>query len=200
MLLKTKHNLKTTFKVVLVFLGFVSKSPAQIIDNVGSKNYVKNEIEFAGTTFGLSEVSKLILNQEIENLNSNSELRESYLANLTLVLPIVEKSLKESGVPQDFKFLCVYNRFQKSTETTALLEKGIYWCFDKAKASDVDVLVNDYLDERRHIVAATDGAILCLKKNQVMFENWGATLFAHIASKDVLTALDVSKKWRSHLI
>ena len=110
-------------------------------------------------------------------------------------MPIVEPILKQQNVPDDFKFLVIYNKYQSSIETTTSLESGIYFCLDKEKGIDVDLLMNNQLDERKHLIAATKGAAICLKRNQVLYRNWGTTLFAHISDKKILNLLEVNKKW-----
>ncbi|MFN3488596.1 MAG: LysM peptidoglycan-binding domain-containing protein [Emticicia sp.] len=45
------------------------------------------------------------------------------------------------------------------------------------------------------MIAATKGATICFKRNQVLYRNWASTLFSHIAEKKILSLLEVNKKW-----
>ncbi|AFK05049.1 Peptidoglycan-binding lysin domain-containing protein [Emticicia oligotrophica DSM 17448] len=181
-----------TLLFLMVYLGRVFCFAHNTPDNAPSIPY---EIKFANVTFQLTEVTKYLVETEFEKIRNDKIQLHQNLDKFNLFLPVVEPILKESEVPVDFKFLMVYNKFQSTVEKTTLLESSVFWCLDKAKASDVDLLVNERLDERKHLIASTKGAALCIKRNQVLYRNWGATLFSHLADKKVLSMLEVNKKW-----
>lgn len=156
---------------------------------------VPYEIKFADITFQLNDVTRFLMQTELKNIQADRQNIQAELDKFALFLPLVEPILKNQSVPDDFKFLVIYNKFQSSIATSTSLESGIYWCLDKNKAIDVDLLMNNQLDERKHLIAATKGAAICLKRNQVLYRNWGTTLFAHISDKKILTLLEVSRKW-----
>ena len=156
---------------------------------------VPYEIKFANITFQLNDVTRYLIQTELKTIQSDRENLQSQLEKISMFLPIVEPILKQQNVPDDFKFLVIYNKYQSSIETTTSLESGIYFCLDKEKGIDVDLLMNNQLDERKHLIAATKGAAICLKRNQVLYRNWGTTLFAHISDKKILNLLEVNKKW-----
>ena len=62
--------------------------------------------------------------------------------------------------------MVVYNKFQNTVETMTALEMGFLWGLSKDKAIDVDLLINRQLDERKHLLAASKGATLSLKKKR----------------------------------
>lgn len=156
---------------------------------------VPYEVKFADITFQLNDVTRYLIQTELKNLQTNRQNIQNQLDKVALFLPVVEPILKEQNVPDDFKYLVSYNKYQSSIETNINLEAGVYWCLDKQKAEDVDLLMNNQLDERKHLIAATKGAAMCLKRNYVLYNNWGTTLFSHISDKKVLSLLEVSKKW-----
>lgn len=158
------------------------------------------EIKFADVTFQLNDVSRFLMSQEIASLMKNTELKKEYLKKLSLILPLVDPLIAKAKVPSDFKFLSIYNKYQKTTVISSFLEPGVFWCMDMSKALDVDLRVNYEVDERKHLILATKGALVCLKRNQVLYENWGTTLFAHLASREVLNILELNKKWSGRYI
>lgn len=161
---------------------------------------VPYEIKFSDVTFQLNDLSRYLLSQEVAALSKNEEVKYMYLDRLSLVMPIVDPIIKDANVPEDFKYLSIYNKYQQSLSVTSALEEGVYWCMDMAKARDVNLVVNNNIDERKHLVIASQGAVVCLKRNQVLYDNWGTTLFAHLASKEVLIQLEVAKKWTGKYI
>jgi len=156
---------------------------------------VPYEIKFADVTFQLTDVTRYLVQTELKNIQTNKSNLHQQLDKFNLFLPIVEPILKEKSVPDDFKFLMIYNKYQSSIETSISFENDIYWCLDREKADDVDLIVNDQFDERKHFISATKGAVICFKRNQVLYRNWASTLFSHIADKKILNLLEINKKW-----
>ena len=156
---------------------------------------VPYEIKFADVTFQLTDVTRYLVQTELKNIQTNKGNLHLQLDKFNLFLPIVEPILREKSVPDDFKFLMIYNKYQSSVETSISLENDVYWCLDREKADDVDLIVNDQFDERKHFISATNGAVICFKRNQVLYRNWASTLFSHIADKKILNLLEINKKW-----
>jgi membrane-bound lytic murein transglycosylase D len=183
-------------KIVFVFLlAFGGGENTFAFPHKIDNPLVPYEVKFADITFQLNDVTRYLIQTELKNIQSNRQSVQNQLDKITLFLPVVEPILKEQNVPDDFKYLVSYNKYQSSIETSTSLESGVYWCLDKAKAEDVDLLINSQLDERKHLIAATKGASMCLKRNYVLYKNWGTTLFSHISDKKVLSLLEVSRKW-----
>jgi membrane-bound lytic murein transglycosylase D len=183
---------------VVLIVGFQSPSFCQN-QKLGDKK-IPYEIKFADVTFQLNEVSRFLMSQEVIALRKNIEAKQDNLSKLGLVLPLVEPILRKENLPLDFRFLSIYNKYQKSIATTTLLDPNVYWCMDLEKAREVKLVINKEFDQRKHIVLATNGATICLKKNKSYFGNWGAVLFAHLANKDVTNLLEIDKKWTGEFI
>lgn len=183
-------------KIVFVFLlAFWGGKDSFAFPHKNDNPLVPYEVKFADVTFQLNDVTRYLIQTELNNIQSNRQSVQSQLDKISLFLPVVEIILHDQNVPDDFKYLVSYNKYQSSIETSTNLESGVYWCLDKQKAADVDLLMNSQLDERKHLIAATKGAALCLKRNYVLYKNWGTTLFSHISDKKVLNLLEVSRKW-----
>ena len=184
---------------IVFFLVFNNLSTVgQVSKCVDTK--VPFEIKFADVIFQLNDVSRFLMTQEIASLMKNTELKKEYLKKLSLILPLVDPIITKAKVHSDFKFLSIYNKYQKTTVISSFLEPGVFWCMDMSKALDVDLRVNYEVDERKHLILSTKGALVCLKRNQVLYENWGTTLFAHLASREVLNILELNKKWSGRYI
>lgn len=184
---------------IVFFLVFNNLSTlGQVPKFVDTK--VPFEIKFADVIFQLNDVSRFLMTQEIASLMKNTELKKEYLKKLSLILPLVDPIITKAKVHSDFKFLSIYNKYQKTTVISSFLEPGVFWCMDMSKALDVDLRVNYEVDERKHLILSTKGALVCLKRNQVLYENWGTTLFAHLASREVLNILELNKKWSGRYI
>ena len=184
------HTLFLAF--LFIFLGSVE---SRAFNHKNDSPLVPYEIKFADVTFQLTDVTRYLVQTELKNIQADKNSLRQQLDKFNLFLPVVEPILKEKSVPDDFKFLMIYNKYQSSIETSTFLENGVYWCLDREKADDVDLIVNDLLDERKHLIAATKGAAICFKRNQVLYRNWATTLFSHIADRKILNLLEVNRKW-----
>ncbi len=173
------------------FIGFsISKANGQV-----QFSKVPYEVEFADVVFQLNDASRYLLSQEINKLSGDSLVKKDQLDFLTLFIPEVSDDLKKSDVPDDFKFLVVYNKYQLSTTQIELLENGIFWCLTKNQAIDVDLKVSHGIDQRKHLDLATSGAMMALLRNNVLYNNWGTTLYSQIASRSVINLLGINKEW-----
>ncbi len=179
---------------------FFTFSVASAQTNATRESKVPYEIKFADVTFQLNDVTRYLMSQEVAAISRNTELKNEYLSKLSLVIPSIESLVENANVPADFKYLSIYNKFQKSLSASVVLEQGVFWCLDTEKAKDIDLIIDDRIDERKHLLMASKGAMVCLKRNQVLYENWGKTLFAHIASREVLKNLETNRKWSGNHI
>ncbi|WP_204356568.1 LysM peptidoglycan-binding domain-containing protein [Arcticibacterium luteifluviistationis] len=116
---------------------------------------------------------------------------------LSLFLPEVSPVLKNAGVPEDFRYLVIYNKYQSETNQSSLLDHGVFWCLTEDLAADLDLHVNNKIDERKNFFVATDAAVIGLRRNNVLYNNWGTTLFAALAQRDLVNLLGVNKDWNN---
>ena len=86
------------------------------------------------------------------------------------VFPTVEKILKEEGVPDDFKYLCVAESGLENVTSPA--NAGGYWQFIPSTAKVYGLEVGTDVDERCHLEKATRAAGKYLKKMKNQFGSW----------------------------
>lgn len=103
----------------------------------------------------------------------NSYLHSATLLNLKMssrYFPLIEPILKEYGVPDDFKYLCVAESNLRMAISSAGA-KGL-WQFMETAGKAYGLEINDEVDERYHVEKSTKAAcqfILHLKKR---FGSW----------------------------
>jgi hypothetical protein len=84
--------------------------------------------------------------------------------------PVIEPILAKNGIPEDFKYL-------------ALIESGLqnvispagatgFWQFLEKTGKEYGLTVNREVDERYHVVKATEAACAYLNKSYAKFGNW----------------------------
>jgi hypothetical protein len=84
--------------------------------------------------------------------------------------PAIEKILKEEGVPDDFKYLCV----AESNLSNVVSPAGAagFWQFMPGTAPSYGLIINDEIDERNNLEKSTRAACKLIKSNHALFNDW----------------------------
>jgi hypothetical protein len=92
------------------------------------------------------------------------------LKSASRYFPTIERILKEEGVPDDLKYIAVAESALRN-ETSSAGAKGI-WQFMSATGKGYGLEINDEVDERYEIEAATRAACTYLKDYYKKFGSW----------------------------
>jgi len=106
-------------------------------------------------------------------LSVNAYWHSSTLLNLkssTRYFPVIEKILKENGVPDDFKYLAVAESSLRNARSPAGA-KG-FWQFMKNTGAAYGLEINSEVDERFHLEKATRAACQYLKDYKEKYGSW----------------------------
>jgi hypothetical protein len=130
-----------------------------------------DQISFAGEKVPLDrwEVREAFDRELLYNYNSAGHI--SYLLKLSKrFFPIIEQKLKDNGIPDDFKYLCVAegNLQNLSSQVGA----SGFWQFMKNTGPGYNLEINDNVDQRYDVLKATDAACKYLKQAYTKFGNW----------------------------
>jgi hypothetical protein len=99
------------------------------------------------------------------------------LKNSARYFPVMEKILKENGLPDDFKYLAVAESDLRNA-TSSAGAKGI-WQFMEGTAGDYGLEVTKEVDERLHFEKSTRAACQYLKKYKEKFGTWSLVAAAY---------------------
>ncbi len=106
-------------------------------------------------------------------LVSNMYYQSSTLFNIkraTRVFPTIERILREEGVPQDMKYLCVIESSLQNVTSPA--GANGYWQFMKATGQKYGLEITDEIDMRNNLEASTHAACRYLKSLKARFGGW----------------------------
>ncbi|WP_128545935.1 LysM peptidoglycan-binding domain-containing protein [Larkinella soli] len=167
-----KKRFQTLFLFVLTSLvvqfGFAQTLPE-----------VPSTIRFADLNVRIDNGARRIIQQDIASLiQSNRKYWEAKLDRVVLYFPLIETILQDEQVPTDFKYLAVQESSLTPDAVSSSTAVG-YWQFKKETATDHGLRVDDEVDERKSIVAATRGAAKYLKRNNTVYNNWVSSLYSY---------------------
>jgi len=177
-----KDYSKILFLIVLVFSLyqiFVFHSSTSLDKHLKdfSTNYrifsleLPDEMDFAG------EAVPLHINDVWERLDREMLVNIYWQSNTILVIkraarwfPLIEKILKENGIPDDFKYIAmIESAFQNVTSPSGA--QG-FWQFLDETGKKYGLEINEHVDERYHVEKATLAACNYFKEAYGYFNNW----------------------------
>lgn len=171
-----------TFIMSIIAIRTANKRPVSLEQIVVQSN----DIEFCEDIYFADERVPL----EMFNIRERYErelLSNTYFHSNTMVLlkrskrwfPVIEPILKEYGIPDDFKYLCVIESYL----TNAVSPAGAagFWQFMKGTAEDYGLKINKEVDMRYNVELETEAACKYFLKAYDRFGSWTLTAAAYNA-------------------
>ena len=171
-----------TFTMSIIAIRTANKRPVSLEQIVVQSN----DIEFCEDIYFADERVPL----EMFNIRERYErelLSNTYFHSNTMVLlkrskrwfPVIEPILKEYGIPDDFKYLCVIESYL----TNAVSPAGAagFWQFMKGTAEDYGLKINKEVDMRYNVELETEAACKYFLKAYDRFGSWTLTAAAYNA-------------------
>jgi hypothetical protein len=107
--------------------------------------------------------------------------------------PVIEKKLKEMGLPDDLKYLAITESSLRPEAVSSSGAAGI-WQFIPSTAEKYGMRRNRSVDERFDFFKATEGALSYLKSLYDEFKSWTLSMAAYNAGENrVLKEIDLQK-------
>lgn len=139
---------------------------------------VPSRIKFADIHLRITRGAKARIQEKLDSLTRSKKHHQALVHRFNLFAPIVERILKEEGIPNDFKYL-VLQESRLIADLVSSANAVGFWQFKEPAALEVGLNINQYVDERMHIAAATRAAARYLKKHYACFHNWLYALLAY---------------------
>lgn len=129
------------------------------------------EIDFCGETINLEDedIRERLDREILVNAFFQSSTIQA-LKRANRYFPVLEKILKENGIPEDFKYLAVI----ESGLLQAVSPAGAqgFWQFMPATAKEYDLQINGEIDERLNIEKSTVAACQYLRTAHDTLKDW----------------------------
>ncbi len=138
---------------------------------------VPSKIEMEGVTLIITEAGRELIEQDVKNLTRSEKYFFEKLNRVDVYMPLISQTLKAANIPEDFKYIPIQESALIANAVSSSRAVG-YWQFKAPSATEVGMLVNNQIDERMHIIQATEGAAKYLQRSQLYFDNWLFTLLS----------------------
>lgn len=150
------------------------------------KYKVPDKIEFAGMMLSLDKGAQEEVQKYVDQLTHNDKFQKKYVDRADIYFPIIEEVFNELNFPEDFKYLAIQESALNGQAVSSSNAVG-YWQMKEASATEVGLVINNTVDERKNIVSASRGAARYISKNNAKLKNWVYALNAYyLGPKGVL--------------
>lgn len=136
-------------------------------------------MEFAGVKLKIHADARKEIEATLDLLTRSQYHFQRLVDRSRLYMPYVEQVLKQEGIPEDFKYLPIQES-QFVSDTVSSSNAVGFWQFKKASAQELGLRVDNEIDERKHIIAATVGATKYFKRSNFVFDNWVLSLQSYL--------------------
>ena len=171
-----------TFIMSIIAIRTANKRPVSLEQIV----IQSHDIEFCDDIYFAGERVPL----EMFNIRERYErelLSNTYFHSNTMVLlkrskrwfPVIEPILKEYGVPDDFKYLCVIESYLSNIVSPA--GAAGFWQFMKSTAQEYDLEISKEVDMRYNVELETEAACKYFLKAYERFGSWTLVAAAYNA-------------------
>lgn len=198
-----------------LFAGFVvgtclvKANSSQIMDDETSANgfmitspYIPKAMEFAGEEIPLdNQTVRESLDRELITVSNQHTLTLLSMKRAARWFPVIEPILKEEGLPDDFKYLCVAESNLQNVVSSA--KAAGFWQFMEKTAGLYGLEVREEVDERYNVELATRAACKYLIGSKNRLGTWSLAAAAYNMGengvKNQMAAQSCSTYWNLYL-
>ncbi|GAB3236386.1 LysM peptidoglycan-binding domain-containing protein [Algoriphagus aestuariicola] len=139
---------------------------------------VPAQLQFADITVRINPQAQREIQLDVDAQYRNPSYFKVKQDRVNLYLPIVERELRNQGVPEDFKYLVIQESGLIPDAVSTSNAVG-FWQFKQGTAEEVGLRVDAQIDERKNIATSSRGAALYLKKHNSQLDNWMTALVSY---------------------
>lgn len=153
------------------------ETPSQYT-NVLAAPYIPEKLSFAGEKVPIETYwVRENLDKELIIITYQHSKTIQTIKKRPRFFPVIEKILKEEGIPDDFKYLCVAESNLENVVSPA--KAAGYWQFLESTAKNYGLTVNEEVDERYDLEKSTRAACRYLKNSKDNLGSWALAAAAY---------------------
>ncbi|WP_303310443.1 LysM peptidoglycan-binding domain-containing protein [Hymenobacter sp. BT730] len=139
---------------------------------------VPADLYLGGLHVRLTDGGRTVIQQKVDALRRHTASFQNRVALADAHFPLIDRELQQLGVPLDFHFLAIQESGLQG-DAQSIHDAVGYWQFKRESAQDFGLLVNEVVDERKHIAASTRAAAKYLVRSNNTYHNWLNSLLSY---------------------
>ena len=141
---------------------------------------VRRHVRFGDMDLQLTAKARADIQRQVNRLLRNKQSLLIKAKRAQAHFPVIEEIFNKEGVPEVCKYLAIQESALVGDVVSSSQAVG-YWQFKRPTAQEVGLRVDRWVDERMHLMRATEGAARYLKRHYFQFGNWVYALTAYYA-------------------
>lgn len=149
----------------LLFLFATQQSQAKTLPTV------PEHMGFCDLELTLNSSARTYIETFIAKLHKSETYFQTLVDKANTYMPIVEEAFRTENVPDDLKFIVIQ---ESAFNGKAVSKSGAvgFWQMKEASARHVGLVMNNQIDERKHIYRSSVGAARYFRHANENFDNW----------------------------
>ncbi|MBX0290913.1 LysM peptidoglycan-binding domain-containing protein [Hymenobacter sp. HSC-4F20] len=139
---------------------------------------VPAELSLAGLRLRLTPGGRTAIQQKVDALRRHPASFQARVVLADAYFPLIDRVFQQEGLPLDFHFLALQESGLQG-DAQSIHDAVGYWQFKRESAADYGLVMNDAVDERKHIIASSKAAAQYLLRNNKVLRNWANTLLSY---------------------
>lgn len=139
---------------------------------------VPERMMFCGMDLTIDDEAKAYIQAVIDKLKYNSARFQILVDRANTYMPFVEEAFTLTGLPDDLRWIVLQESALQGDAVSTSNAVG-FWQFKEPTALEVGLMVNDAVDERRHIFRSSMAAAHYFHYLNKQFDNWVYAVIAY---------------------
>jgi membrane-bound lytic murein transglycosylase D len=139
---------------------------------------VPQNLDVAGLHLHFTPAGRTAVQQKVDALRRHPASFQARVALADAYFPLIDRIFQQEGLPLDFHFLALQESGLQG-DAQSIHDAVGYWQFKRESAMDFGLVMNDAVDERKHLTASSKAAAQYLKRNNNTFHNWMNALLSY---------------------
>lgn len=141
---------------------------------------VPERMSFCGIELTLTPGAREEIKKTVDKLTVRPEYHKELQRRISIFMPWVEDALKRCGMPEDLKYLVIQESAFVGDAVSSSNAVG-FWQFKDFTAREMGLIVNESVDERKHLYKSTLAAAKYFYQNNRYFDNYLYSVIAYYA-------------------
>ncbi|SNC75168.1 membrane-bound lytic murein transglycosylase D [Hymenobacter gelipurpurascens] len=139
---------------------------------------VPTNLDVAGLHLRFTPAGRTAVQQKVDALRRHPASFQARVALADAYFPLIDRVFQQEGLPLDFHFLALQESGLQG-DAQSIHDAVGYWQFKRESAVDFGLVMNDAVDERKHLTASSKAAAQYLLRNNKTFHNWINSLLSY---------------------